>query len=170
MPNIRLTQRDLALIGEVLRWGGLPLRQLAAWYFDADRTAANRVTLLRQAGYLGSAREGPHVVITTTRAGARLRSDLELAWRARPWQSIEHLLATVHVAASLLAEDQEAGWITERELLTAQLRQARQVGGRLRSGLGRRPDGVLVRGSGEWVAVEVELHRKPILVYERIMA
>src|SRR6266542_6895330 len=160
MPNIRVTQRDLALIGEVLRWGGLPLRQLTAWYFDADRTAANRVTLLRRAGYLGSAREGPHVVITTTRAGARLRPDLELPWRARPWQSIEHLLATIHVAARLLADDQDSGWTTERELLNDQLKQARQVGGRLRAGLGRRPDGVLVQGTGEWIAIEVELHRK----------
>lgn len=169
MAELRITQRDLALIGEVLRWGALPLSQLAAWYFDADRTAANRVTRLRQASYLGAVREGRHVVVTATRAGARLRSDLCLPWRDRPWQSMEHLLAVVQVAAQLLAEDESAAWITERELLNDQLRQAREAGGRLRTGLGRRPDGVLVSASGEWLAIEVELHPKSRPVYERIM-
>ena len=83
MQQLRLMHRDLALLGEVLRWGGLPVAQLARWYFDADRTAANRVSRLRQAGYLDAAREGRHVVITATRAGARLRTDLGLPWPAR---------------------------------------------------------------------------------------
>src|ERR1700730_5797506 len=97
MEPLRLTQRDLAIIGEVLRWGALPVNQLAAWYFDAERTAANRVTRLKQAGYLVAAREGKQVVVTTTRAGARLRADLGLPWRERPWQSLEHHLAVVEV-------------------------------------------------------------------------
>jgi hypothetical protein len=170
MTDVRVMQRDLAVIGEVLRWGALPLSQLAIWFFDAERTAANRVTRLKQAGYLASVREGRHLVVTATRAGARLRSDLDVPWRERPWQSIEHLLATVQVAAALMAEDKRAGWITERELLNDQLKQARAAGGRLLVGLGRRPDGVLVRDSGEWLAIEVELHRKPMLMYERIMS
>lgn len=170
MANLRVTERDLALIGEVLRWGALPIEQLAAWYFDADRTAANRVTRLKHAGYLTTVREGRHVVVTTTRAGAKLRQDLRLPWRERPWQSLEHHLAVVRVAAQLLEADGQAMWITERELLNEQLQHARDSGGRLRVGLGRRADGILVSGTGEWTAIEAELHRKPRLVYERIMS
>ncbi len=168
--HMRLTERDLAIVGEILRWGGLPLMQIGAWYFDADRTAANRLTKLKQAGYLVSVREGRHVVITATRKGATLRPDLRLPWREGPWQSIDHHLAVVELASRLLEADQHAGWITERELLNEQLRSAREADGRLRAGLGRRPDGVLVTGSGEWTAIEVELHRKSRLVYERIMS
>jgi hypothetical protein len=63
----------------------------------------------------------------------------------------------------------EATWITERELRKAQAGSPDGRTGRLRGGLGRRPDGVLVLESGEWVAIEVELHRKRRLVYERIL-
>src|SRR3954469_15135293 len=127
MQAIRLTERDLSVVGEVLRWGALPLAQIAEWYFDAQRTAANRVTRLKQAGYLAAVREGRHVVVVTTRAGARLGVDLGLPWRERAWQSLEHHLAVVHVASVLLRADADAGWITERELLNEQLRTARDA-------------------------------------------
>ena len=54
-----------------------------------------------------------------------------------------------------MQQDQEAGWITERELLRDELSKARDLDGRLRRGPGRRPDGVLVRASGQAEAVEV---------------
>lgn len=95
MSDVRLTERDRAMVGEILRWGALPMPQIAAWYFDADRTAANRLTKLKRAGYLISVREGTHVVITATRKGAKLRTDLQLPWRERPWQSLEHHLAVI---------------------------------------------------------------------------
>jgi len=71
-----------------------------------------------------------------------------------------HDQTVVEVAAWLLKQDLQAGWITERELMRDQLEQARDPLGRLRQGPSRRPDGVLVRANGQEEAVEVELSPK----------
>jgi len=71
-----------------------------------------------------------------------------------------HDLTVVEVAAWMLEQDLEAGWITERELLRDELAEARDQEGRLRRGPGRRPDGVLVRANAIEEAIEVELTPK----------
>jgi hypothetical protein len=99
-------------------------------------------------------------IVTATPKGARARADLRLPPKLHAPGRLLHDLTVVEIAAWLLEQDQQAGWITERELLRDELSAARDLDGRLRRGPGRRPDGVLVRASGQAEAVEVELTPK----------
>ena len=162
LPHWRLTERDLAILGEVLRWQQLTSRQIARWFFDSPRTATNRISVLLMLGYLRTIDlpwRAP-ALVTATPKGARARSDLQLRPRSSQPGRLRHDLTVVEVAAWLLEQDQQAGWITERELLRDQLAQARGLDGRLRHGPSRRPDGVLVRATGQQEAIEVELSPK----------
>jgi hypothetical protein len=47
-----MTERDIEIIGEVLRWGQLTTRQIARWFFDSPRTGTNRMGVLLELGYL----------------------------------------------------------------------------------------------------------------------
>src|SRR5712692_5777642 len=158
----RTTERDLAILGEVLRWGQLTTRQIARWFFNSPRTATNRLAVLVDLGYLMTIDipwRAP-AILTATPKGARARADMSLPPRQHAPGRLLHDLTVVEVAAWLMAQDLAAGWITERELLRDELSRARDQDGRLRRGPGRRPDGVLVRASGTSEAVEVELTPK----------
>jgi len=162
LPRWRTTERDLAIIGEVLRWQQLTTRQIARWFFDSPRTATNRIAVLQALGYLRTIDipwRAP-ALVTATPKGARARPDLRLQPRRSEPGRLLHDQTVVEVAAWLLEQDQQAGWITERELLRDHLEQARDPQGRLLRGPARRPDGVLIRRTGRMEAVEVELSPK----------
>src|SRR5712691_6360119 len=162
LPSWRITERDPAIVGEVLRWQQLTTSQIARWFFASPRTASNRLAVLLQLGYLMKI-DIPWraaALVTTTAKGARARADLGLRPRASEPGRLLHDLTVVQVAAWMLDQDPQAGWITERELLRDQLTAARDPAGRLRRGPGRRPDGVLVRANHRQEAVEVELSPK----------
>jgi hypothetical protein len=162
LPSWRITERDLAIVGEVLRWQQLTTSQIARWFFASPRTASNRIAVLLQLEYLKTI-DIPWraaALVTTTAKGARARADLGLRPRASEPGRLLHDLTVVQVAAWMLDQDPQAGWITERELLRDELRAARDLDGRLRRGPGRRPDGVLVRANHRHEAVEVELTPK----------
>jgi hypothetical protein len=162
LPNWRITARDLAIVGEVLRWQQLTTSQIARWFFASPRTATNRIAVLVQLGYLKTI-DIPwraSALVTATTKGARARADLGLRARASEPGRLLHDLTVVQVAAWMLDQDPQAGWITERELLRDELTAARDPAGRLRRGPGRRPDGVLVRANHRVEAVEVELTPK----------
>src|ERR1700681_4049349 len=161
-PRWRITDRDLAIVGEVLRWGQLTTRQIARWFFDSPRTATNRLAALIELGYLRTIDipwRAP-AIVTATAKGARARADLRLPPKAHAPGRLLHDLTVVEVAAWMLEQDLQAGWITERELLRDELAEARDQEGRLRRGPGRRPDGVLVRATAIEEAIEVELTPK----------
>src|ERR1700681_1701142 len=161
-PRWRITDRDLAIVGEVLRWGQLTTRQIARCFFDSPRTATNRLAILIELGYLKTIDipwRAPAIVTATPR-GARARADLRLPPKAHAPGRLLHDLTVVEVAAWLLERDLQAGWITEGELLRDELAEARDQEGRLRRGPGRRPDGVLVRANAIEEAIEVELTPK----------
>jgi hypothetical protein len=162
LPRWRVTERDLAILGEVLRWQQLTTRQIARWFFDSPRTATNRISVLQALGYLRTIDipwRAP-ALVTATPKGARARADLRLRPRRSEPGRLLHDQTVVEVAAWLLDQDLNAGWITERELLRDQLTPARDPMGRLRQGPSRRPDGILVRANGQAEAVEVELTPK----------
>jgi hypothetical protein len=162
LPNWRMTQRDMAIVGEVLRWQQLTTQQIARWFFESPRTTTNRIAILLQLGYLKTIQipwRAP-ALVTATAKGARARADLGLRARASEPGRLLHDLTVVEVAAWMLEQDPQAGWITERELLRDELTAARDPAGRLRRGPGRRPDGVLVRMNRREEAVEVELTPK----------
>src|ERR1700730_1655111 len=161
-PRWRITDRDLAIVGEVLRWGQLTTRQIGRWFFDSPRTARNRLAILIELAYLRTIDipwRAP-AIVTATPKGARARADRRLPPKAHAPGRLRHDLTVVEVAAWMLEQDLQAGWITERELLRDELAEARDQEGRLRRGPGRRPDGVLVRANGIEEAIEVELTPK----------
>src|ERR1700730_14496627 len=83
-PRWRITDRDLAIVGEVLRWGQLTTRQIARWFFDSPRTATNRISILNELGYLRTIDipwRAP-AIVTVTPKGARARADLRLPAKA----------------------------------------------------------------------------------------
>ncbi len=162
LPRWRTTERDLAIVGEVLRWQQLTASQIARWFFASPRTASNRITVLVQLGYLRTI-DIPwraSALVTATAKGARARMDLQLRPRASEPGRLLHDLTVVEIAEWLLDQDPQAGWITERELLRDELTAARDRAGRLRLGPGRRPHGVLARANQRQEAVEVELTPK----------
>jgi hypothetical protein len=102
---VELQKRDTAMLGSLLRWGLLPASYLAAWYFaGSQRTAENRLGLLRRAGYLRRVEtwwRGPLVVAPTER-GRAARPDVclgtpELVESTR----LKHRLEVVRVADHL---------------------------------------------------------------------
>src|SRR5438874_10314215 len=162
LPGWRITPRDLAIVSEVLRWQQLTTHQIARWFFSSPRTASNRIAVLLRLGYLKTI-DIPwraSALVTATAKGARARADLGLRPRASEPGRLLHDLTVVQVAAWMLDQDPQAGWITERELLRDELSAARDPAGRLRRGPGRRPDGVLVRANYRQEAVEIELTPK----------
>jgi hypothetical protein len=162
LPSWRITPRDLAIVGETLRWQQLTTHQIAQWFFSSPRTASNRIAVLLEMGYLKTI-DIPwraSALVTATAKGARARSDLGLRPRASEPGRLLHDLTVIQVAAWMLEQDPQAGWITERELLRDELTAARDPAGRLCRGPGRRPDGVLVRANHRQEAVEVELTPK----------
>ena len=162
LPSWRITERDLAIVADFLRWQQLTTNQIARWFFTSSRTASNRIAVLLQMGYLKTI-DIPwraSALVTATAKGARARADLSLRPRASEPGRLLHDLTVVQIAAWMLDQDPQAGWITERELLRDELKAARDQDGRLRRGPGRRPDGVLVRANRRQEAVEVELTPK----------
>ena len=140
----------------------LTTRQIARWFFDSPRTATNRLAVLIELGYLRTIDipwRAP-AIVTATPKGARARADMRLPPKAHAPGRLLHDLTVVEVAAWMLEQDLQAGWITERELLRDELAEARDQAGRLRRGPGRRTDGVLVRANAIEEAIEVELTPK----------
>src|SRR5438105_14967901 len=131
LPQWRMTERDLSILGEILRWQQLSTRQIARWFFDSPRTATNRIAVLIALGHLKTIDipwRAP-VLVTATPKGARARADLHMTARRSEPGRLLHDLTVVEVAAWLMQQDLEAGWITERELLRDQLEQARDPDG-----------------------------------------
>ena len=95
------TERDLAIVGEVLRWGQLTTRQIGRWFFDNPRTATNRIGVLLELGYLRTIDipwRAP-AIVTATPKGARARADLSLPSKLHAPGRLLHDLTVVEVAA-----------------------------------------------------------------------
>src|SRR6476646_4104120 len=107
LPKWRITERDLAIVGEVLRWQQLTTSQIARWFFASPRTASNRIAVLQQLGYLKTI-DIPwraSALVTATAKGARARADLCLRARASQPGRLLHNLTVVQVAAWMLDKD-----------------------------------------------------------------
>src|SRR5437773_6470903 len=100
LPQWRITERDLAIIGEVLRWHQLTTQQIARWFFDSPRTATNRIAVLLDLGYLRTIDipwRAP-ALVTATPKGARARADLRLRPRRSEPGRLLHDQVVVGVA------------------------------------------------------------------------
>jgi hypothetical protein len=182
---IQLTDRDRAILADLVRLYALTADQVARRHFGSVHTAYHRLGALAGAGYLALHRpwyRGPGVYLATP-AGARLAAVGLPAPRYRP-MALAHHLAVADVGARLTRAYAGSRWVCERELRRAAMAAVRdRRGGRLVDGVPHVPDGVLVLPSapsapspsaagaanGARVAVEVELTRKGDAEYARIL-
>jgi hypothetical protein len=175
---VRVTARDVAILGDLTRSAALTLAQLTRRHFGAASTAAHRLEALEDAGHLVHRRpwyRGPGVY-TVTPDGARLAG---VGLPAARWtlHALAHRLAVADLADALLAAHPGSRWVTERELRRDGLATVRdRRDGRLLAGAPHAPDGALVLpngadggGDGDVVAVELELTAKPAAEHARIL-
>jgi hypothetical protein len=179
---VRVTARDVAILGDLTRDAALTLAQVTRRHFGAASTAAHRLEALEDAGHLVHRRpwyRGPGVY-TVTPDGARLAG---VGLPAARWtlHALAHRLAMADLADALLAAHPGSRWVTERELRRDGLATVRdRRDGRLLVGAPHAPDGALVLPSGrsgggtggadgDVVAVELELTPKPAAEHARIL-
>ena len=171
--TVQFTERDLAILRDLTRFGAMTVEQVARRHFGAVTTAANRLAALVAAGVarVERPRFRGRAAYLTTAAGARLAGVGLPAVRFAP-ATLPHRLAVVDLADVLLARDPGATWTCERELRRDAMQTARdRRRGQLLAGTPHVPDGVLVSPSGPpgGSAVELELSPKRLAEYERIL-
>src|SRR4051794_24000793 len=87
LPGWRITPRDLAILGEVLRWQQRTTHQIARWFFASPRPATNRIAILLQLGYLKTIDipwRASALVPATPRAPERERTSVCVRAQASP--------------------------------------------------------------------------------------
>ena len=160
----RLSDRDVAVLAALVRFGALRTDQVARRFFPSTRAARERLARLVAAGQV---RRGPLDTFTATERGTR-SSGVDLTppnvW---PGQLV-HQLAVVDLAGWLLEHEPGSEWVTERELRREAAQLARAAGGGHRfPGTDHMPDGLLVTPARR-IAIELELTAKPRSEYDRI--
>jgi hypothetical protein len=168
---VRLTDRDAAILRDVVRFGALTVEQIAGRRFGSAWTAYDRLKALADAGYLELVRvwHGAPGVYVATPDGTRV-ADAGLPPARVAAATLGHHLAVADLAERLLAEHPAARWITERELRRDAMAGARERGtGRLFDGVPHVPDGVLVLPGGPRVAIELERSAKGTARYRSIL-
>lgn len=170
---MQLTDRDLAILGDLTRLHAMTVEQVARRHFGAVNTAANRLAQLVATGCVRVERPRfrGRAAYMTTSAGATLTGAGLAAARFAP-SALPHRLAVVDLADALLASHPGASWISERELRRDGMMTVRdRRRGQLLSGTPHAPDGVLVvpGGLAGGVAVELELSVKRWTEYGRIL-
>jgi hypothetical protein len=167
-----VTQRDHALLCDLVRFGALTFEQVHRRHFATASASVcgRRLSLLGQAGYASVLRVwygGPPVCVATPRGASLADVGLKAA-RLAP-ETAAHQLAVVDLAEWCLAQAPESAWVTERELRRDAGRAAYAASaGRIAHGMPHMPDGLLVCGD-QRVAIELELSAKTRVAYERIL-
>jgi hypothetical protein len=167
---ILLTQRDHAVLADLVRFGALTLEQATRHHFPSSTACMHRLAALghdRYVSRVGVWRGGPAIYLATPR-GATLADVGLRAARFAP-ETAAHQLSVVDLADWCLAQAPGSTWVTERELRRDAGRAAYAAsGGRIGSGVPHMPDGLLVGADGR-VAIELELSAKTRTAYERIL-
>jgi hypothetical protein len=182
---VRLTERDVAVLRDLVRFGVLAAPQLKRRHWPRARnlfTTWQRLRELRRAGYvdryvLGFGQEAAYL---PTGRGVTLSGLALPTPRCRPefLTAVWHHLTVADVAFALLERFPGAAWTTERELRRARRTAAADAFGPTPEGetvgatgaaRGKVPDGVLTL-RGRRMAVEVELTQKSALAYAQIVA
>jgi len=170
-PRGRLTERDLEVLGDVVRFSAVTVAQIQRRHFTGRTAAYLRLQRIAEHGLLRHVRllAGEAGVYVATGPGAEL-ADVDLpAARFKPHQLV-HTLAVGDLADHLRAAYPGSVWTTERELRRDILRTRRESDGRLgRSRMSRTPDGLLTLADGTTVAVELELTIKSQDRYKEIL-
>jgi len=172
--GLRLTGRDRDVLRFVTRHGFATAEQVGAHSFSSWRNKRleldvsmtmvyRRLKKLVEADLLKHEyvlHGSPGVYLATRRCADLVDDGVPPA--KVDLKSFDHDLAVVDLALALGTPDAQTDWITEREIRSKAVSEARGGGGRIsRSGrLGRAPDGLLVGRMGERWAVELEISGK----------
>jgi hypothetical protein len=157
-PGFQLTERDMRILCDLVRFGPLRTVQLTERHaFRSVDAARARLRKLKARGLL----EGYALdTYLPTPRGTRY-TGLRLQPPGKPGPHLPHNMAVADLAVWLLNEERGARFVTEREL--------RAGFGLPASMRGHWPDGKLVLASGKEHAIELELHDKPADEYDRIL-
>ena len=156
--GLQLTERDLRLLCDLVRFGPLRADQLTVRHaFPSERAARDRLRKLVAGGLLVKYFLDTYLA---TAPGTR-STGLALGPPGRPGPRLPHDMAVADLAVWLLGQEPGSSWVTEREL--------RHGCGLPASMRGHVPDGKLVLASGKADAIELELHDKRADEYDRIL-
>jgi hypothetical protein len=169
--GLRLTKRDLEVLGFVARHGFATVGQVGAacfstWWDGRRELEVSTTMVYRRLKMLVDANLLRHEYVLYGKPGVYLatRKSADLVDVGVPptkvdLKSFDHDLRVVDLALTL---EGQTDWITERQIRARAVSAARGRGGRVSrsGGLGRVPDGLLVSPWGEAWAVELEISRK----------
>ena len=164
-PGFQLTERDLLVLCDLMRFGPLRAEQLAERHdFKSERAAVDRLRKLKAHGFLG---DYDFKTYRPTWKGAHA-TEMELSQPGEPKDQLRHNIAVADLARWLLKNEPDSEWVTERELRHELLAQshAKQISYRY-SGVEHVPDGKLILPGGA-AAVELELTKKASPKYDLI--
>jgi hypothetical protein len=148
--QVRLTERDAAVLRFLGDQFGCPLSVVAELYGVGDRVARRHVGWLERAGFAGRLTVAGQQWVVPTRAGLRF-ADLEHEpWAPRAWK-LEHVEQVARLRLALQRLYPGATWTSERQIRSRWANSGARV---------RYADGQLDLADGRCVGIELELHRK----------
>jgi hypothetical protein len=157
--QVRLTQRDAAVLRFHGEQFGCPLSVVADLYGVGDRVARRHVARLERAGFAGRLTVAGQQWVVPTRPGLRF-ADLDYeVWQPRAWK-LDHVEGVARLRLVLQARHPDADWTSERQIRSRWANSGARV---------RFPDGQLDLADGRCIGVELETHRKKRHEYEGIV-
>jgi hypothetical protein len=194
-----VTDHDVAIVEEIVRWGALTVEQLCDCFmaasFPAKSTAYGRMKVLVDLGYVRPVQPFPNArqgfslgilrgrhrrlefsratIYLPTWTGTRLARERPLSppglQTRKQLRALSDLMLAIDLARWLLAREAPAKWITSRQLLRDTMGSVRASTGRLTHGPGHVPAGVLVPPDGRRIAIEMQVFARTARTYERIV-
>jgi hypothetical protein len=157
--QVRLTQRDAAVLRFHGEQFGCPLSVVAELYGVGDRVARRHVARLERAGFASRLTVAGQQWVVPTRPGLRF-ADLDYeVWQPRAWK-LDHVEGVARLRLVLQARYPDADWTSERQIRSRWANSGARV---------RFADGQLDLADGRRIGVELETHRKKRHEYEGIV-
>lgn len=157
--QVRLTQRDAAVLRFLGEQFGCPLSVAADLYGVGDRVARRHVARLERAGFASRLTVAGQQWVVPTRPGLRF-ADLDYeVWQPRAWK-LDHVEGVARLRLVLQARYPDADWTSERQIRSRWANSGARV---------RFADGQLDLADGRCIGVELETHRKKRHEYEGIV-
>ena len=157
--QVRLTERDAAVLRFLGDQFGCPLSVVADLYGVGDRVARRHVARLERAGFASRLPVAGQQWVVPTRAGLRFADLDHDVWQPRAWK-LEHVEGVARLRLALTARYPDAVWTSERAIRSRWANTGARV---------RYADGQLDLPDGRCIGVEWETHRKKRHEYEGIV-
>jgi hypothetical protein len=157
--QVRLTERDAAVLRFLGDQFGCPLSVVADLYRVGDRVARRHVARLERAGFAGRLAVAGQQWVVPTRAGLRFADLDHEVWQPRAWK-LEHVEGVARLRLHLTSRYPDAVWTSERAIRSRWANTGARV---------RFADGQLDLPDGRCIGVELETHRKKRHEYEGIV-